>query len=263
MGEWRDSEGEVCAYGWVCEDGRWICFPGLATYTFAPNGRTVTATPTQSADLEAVRETFFHSVLPLALQSMGWEALHGSAVAGSQGAVAICAVSGTGKSTLAYALGRAGYPVWADDAVVINQKEGAPRVASLPFSLRLRAASRAHFGEPKSSFSSSEWHRESDGAKDLPLAAVCVLQREVTSDATRPVRLRRLPAAEAFPALLEHAYCLDLKDNFRKARMIDHYLTLGDAVPVYSVRFSPGFEYLPELVDTVARVCLRGAEAAV
>ncbi len=261
VGEWRDSDGEVCAYGWVCEDGRRIDFPGLATYTYTLNGSVVTATPTQGADLGAIRETFFHSVLPLVLQSMGCEALHASAVIGSRGVLAICAVSGTGKSTLAYALGRAGFPVWADDAVVIRQGEGTPRVASLPFTLRLRAASRAYFGESANSFS-AEWYQESGGSKDLPLAAVCVLQREESSDSICPVRLQRLSAAEAFPALLEHAYCFDLDDNQRKVGMIDHYLTLADTVPVYSVRFTPGFEHLPELVEMVAQASLRAEEGA-
>lgn len=83
-------------------------------------GMEVVAFPLPSAPPEPASDAFERSVLPMALQALGGEALHASGVLGPSGLVALCGDSGTGKSTLACALNAYGYLFWADDAVAFE-----------------------------------------------------------------------------------------------------------------------------------------------
>ena len=57
----------------------------------------------------------------------GYEALHAAAVDSPEGVVAIMAPSGVGKSTLAIELLRRGWPLFADDVLILEQTQGAVR----------------------------------------------------------------------------------------------------------------------------------------
>ncbi len=59
-------------------------------------------------------------VLPDVALARGYEALHASALASPAGVVAIAAPSGTGKTTLALALMRRGWQLFADDVLVLG-----------------------------------------------------------------------------------------------------------------------------------------------
>ena len=66
-------------------------------------------------------------VLPSISVMRGYEALHAAAVDSPEGVVAIMAPSGSGKSTLAIELLRRGWPLFADDVLILEQTEGAVR----------------------------------------------------------------------------------------------------------------------------------------
>src|SRR5690606_18526516 len=85
-----------------------------------------------------IQDSYQRCVLPLVLQAAGTEVLHASAVLTPRGVLALCAESGTGKSTLAYGLSRRGYPLWADDAVAFEADETCTNAMPLPFALRLQ-----------------------------------------------------------------------------------------------------------------------------
>jgi hypothetical protein len=64
----------------------------------------------------------------------GYEALHASGVSTDRGVVAITASSGTGKSTLALELLKRGWPLFADDTVVLGRRGDAIEAhPSVPF----------------------------------------------------------------------------------------------------------------------------------
>jgi hypothetical protein len=154
--------------------------------------------------------------------------------------IALCARSGTGKSTLAYGLSRRlGRAVWADDAVAFDTGGPAVRALPLPFRLHLRPASASFFG-------AGPVAAGGDGAEDpVALAAVLVLERDDEPD----IRTRRLTAAEAFTAVLQHAYCFDLDGRPRRRETAERYLELTARVPVWEVRFRAGLDGLPALLE--------------
>lgn len=82
----------------------------------------------------AWRRMLLTRVLPNIGIAHGYEALHASAVLTDRGVVAIAAASGTGKSTLALELVRRGWPLFADDTVVLGRRgEAIEAYPAAPF----------------------------------------------------------------------------------------------------------------------------------
>ena len=238
---WRDEAGTTVAIGQTIGDEHWVHVPSLGAFTFSRRGGGITAVPDPGADQALIEDTFRRMVMPLALQAQGREVLHASAVGLPAGVIALCAVSGTGKSTLACALSERGHTLWADDAVCFEARDAGFQAIPVPFTLRLRPASAEFFGG-----------RGSDGVlhtieSSEPLAAVIVLER---SESSGP-RLERLASADAFSAVLTHGYSFTLNDRERTRAMMRNYLELVDRVPVFRLTFSEGLDRLDALVDMI------------
>lgn len=238
---WLDSDGSPAAYGGSDALSHWMELPGVGSFRFG-GGPHVTAFPAGGVHDETVEDAFRRIVLPMALQAAGEEVLHASAVVGPAGVVAVCAVSGTGKTTMAYALSRRGHPIWADDAVVFDPGDEGVLAQPLPFTLRLKGESATFFdGAPTDTL-------YEPGAERL--AAILVLERDEV------MSVERLDTAAAFPLVLEHAYCFDLDESERKRAMMSSYLDLMARVPAYRVRMQPGLDRLPGLLDRLEREVL-------
>jgi len=223
--------------------------PGLASFRFMATGDVV-AVDRRGAAEARIRDAFQRSVLPLVLQARGLEVLHASAILTDRGVVALCAVKETGKSTIAYALSRRGYPLWADDAVAMQIEERAVRAHPLPFSIRLRPASAAHFGKKAGPAPTLQ-------PSAAPLAALFVLVRD--ESIAEGAMVRRLTAGAALTAILTHAYCFTLADQDRKGRMMEQYLAVIARVPVFEARFGAGLDRLPSILDAIERAAEVGA----
>lgn len=233
---WLDVQGAQVGYGHAEE--AWLHLPGVATFTFGPSG--VEAVAREDVAIEKIRDAHRRLVLPLALQALGQEVLHASAVAFETRAVAFCAESGIGKSTVAYSLARRGHPPCADDAVAIEPGRRGPELIPLPFALRLRPASAAYYGEDAGPL------EVQDPAGRQPLAAICVLQRR-----DEGTGIHRLGRSEAFPAVLAHAYSFGLNDERQRRRMMEHYLSLASEVPVFRVFLASGLSTLAGTLDEI------------
>jgi len=248
---WRDRDGVLCAYGYTVGRHVWMHLPDVASFSFDRDSDRVTATPHASVRPPVIRDAYHRSVLPMILQAHHAEVLHASAVLAQDGVIALCATSGTGKSTLAAGLGRRGYRVWADDAVAVAVTELGFNALPLPFTIRLRPSAAALF-RGVLAVTDATLHSDSAEIKPAPLAAVCVLER--ADDLRRAVKIERLRPAPAFPAVLAHAYCFSLRDLTRKRQMVQQYLDLTARVPVFAVHFESGLDKLPMILDAIERV---------
>lgn len=243
---WRDNDGQVAAIGWSDGGRHRLRMPGVAEYVWADGQDDVHAAPAPDVGRPAVAEAFHRCVLPLALQTRGVQVLHASAVRGPGGVVALCARSGTGKSTLACGLGRRpGHALWADDALAFEVGVGADAALAvpLPFSLHLRPASASYFGARPATPTTTA------AAEAVPLAHVVVLER--AADGEPAVAARRLSDAEAFTGVLAHAYCFDLDAPALRRMTAERYLALVARVPVHALRFRPGLDAVPALVEAL------------
>jgi hypothetical protein len=238
---WRDGAGAVVALGQTIGDYHWVHVPGRGAYSFPRHDGDVTAVPEPGTEGHLVEDTFRRIILPLALQAQGHEVLHASAVRTPDGVLALCAVAGTGKSTLACALSRRGHRLWADDAVCLELAGRGVQVSPLPFTLRLRPASAAFFGgAPRQGAV-----RVPD--ESAPLARIFVLERLENGGP----EIEALTAAAAFRDVLTHGYCFSMQDRMRNAAMVQNYLRVVDRVPVFRVKFSGGLDRLDETLDVI------------
>ena len=244
---WRSADGQPVAFSTSQGDRRRLHWPGVATFDFSVGGNIISATPHPPVRTDLIHEAFQHSVLPLALQALGQEAIHASAVLTPGGVVGFCGHAEAGKSTLAYALSERGYPAWSDDAVVFEVERHEARAVRLPFAFRLRPASAAFFGrEPGLQRGSGE-----AGFLRAPVAALCVLTR-TAADADAPgFTITRLAGRDALHAILEHALCFDWHNAASKQALLVHYLTLASAIRVFAVSIQPSLERLSRVVDAL------------
>jgi hypothetical protein len=257
-----DARGDLLAYCRTENGTLRVDLPDLASFSYERGASHVRAIPHRPFSPGFILDTYHHCVLPLILPALGTEVLHASAVVGTDGVAAFCGVSGTGKSTIAVALARRGYAIWADDAVAVDMTEPEPAAVPLPFTVRLRADSTRFLdaaGERGTSIAA-----DPVDAQCSPLAVLCMLRRTPgmlrrTPDATATVAVERLDAAATCRAALAHAYCFSVNDPAQKRRTISNYLALAGRVPAYEVRFCPGLEHLPVVLDAIQAIVGRAA----
>jgi hypothetical protein len=248
----HDARGDLLAYCRAVNGALCVDLPDLASFSYERGASHVRAIPHRPLSPGFILDTYHHCVLPLILPALGTEVLHASAVVGAEGVAALCGVSGTGKSTIAVALVRRGYAIWADDAVAVDTAEPEPTAVPLPFTVRLRSDCARSLGAAHAQGMPAAVHTE-----PAPLAVLCLLRR--TPDATATVTVERLEPASACLAALAHAYCFSVKDLAQKRRTIQNYLTLTARVPAYEIRFRPGLEHLPAVLDAIEKVVGRAS----
>ncbi len=146
---WPYPDGRICGRAFIDGPDRWLNWEDAGLFHFTTESAVVRAWPKTGMDEDAVHDAFDHDVVAIVLQAQGWQAMHASAAAGERGALLLCGVTHSGKSTLAYALGRT--RPWrhaADDYAVFSIEAGQPMLWSRPFLPRLRTATRDHFETP-------------------------------------------------------------------------------------------------------------------
>ena len=258
---WRDIHGVASAFAEVIDNKHWLHLPGLATFTFSPCGDEIAADVPSHVREELVVDAYRRKVLPMALQVCGREVLHASAIRSSAGVHALCGISETGKSTLAYGLNRRGYAVWADDSVVFEISGSGGTTILLPFKVKLRPPSAKHFGVDEHPPAVDLTHYDFPlGTEAAPLATVCILRRANCADS--PVAVKRLSLSEALSASLDHACCFIPQSDDRKRRMIHNYLDLAAQTPFFDICFQPGLENLPAVLDAIEGVLVQDSSRA-
>ena len=244
-----DRDGAPCAYGSRRAGELWLEVPNVATFHLRPGEAVVNAAPEESVDAEAVLDAYYGAALPLVVQATrGLEVLHASAVrAPSRGDVAaFCGSSESGKSTVAFGLASRGYGHWGDDALAFRTDTGQTVTAvGLPFTVKLREASAAHFGaspEVSQVMEKFAW-------SPSPLGTVFVLEASNGDRSGDAVVVERMSSSEALHALLPNAYRFRPQTDERRRQAMRSYLELVASVPVFRARFPRGLDRLPEVLD--------------
>ena len=248
-----DHEGRICAYTRAVDGSGWLYLPGLAGYRFPAEDGCIEARPEVDASPDMVTDAYYRVALPMALQAAGYEVLHASAVGDGRGLHLFCGASRSGKSTIAYALGRRGFQVWADDAVAFKVGAGGITAIPVPFVLRLRGEVADFFEVPtrnRQANAKTEALRD-QGVGPREIASISLLERGRNST------IARLSASESLPAVLYHSFYFSLQDSFILQRMATQYLELVAGVPLFRVSLRPGLDALADLLDDLERRVLR------
>jgi hypothetical protein len=246
---WCDDAGRAFAVGRTAGDERWIDWSGLGTFHFRSASSSVHFRPVPGVEPGYATDVFARVVQPLILQAQGLPVLHGSAVIGPGGAIVFCGVSGTGKSTVAYAMGaRPDFRQIADDAVVMRDDgRGGFEMVPIAFRPRLRASAAGYFGVSASPTVAPP----APCSGGVPLNAVILLSQDAPASAAEPPRLSRTPPASAFSAILTHAHCFDETDRLSVSHMVNTYLSIAATVPVFCLTYRPDFSAIEQLAETI------------
>jgi hypothetical protein len=249
---WRDGQGSFLAYCYANKEVAWIEWPEVANFRFDKQTGRVVAFPTPFAKTELIEDVYRRTIVPVVLQALGIEVLHASAIATPDGIVAFCAKSGTGKSTLSYALHQRGYQLWADDAVALEITDARVSSFFLPFAMKLRPEAKAFFGVEVAPAFPLFPKIESAIEKSVPaqIAKLVILHRVQPGET---VSARPLSSVQAFATLLPHAYCFSLRDRGRKQVMMQNYLDLVARVPVFELCIEAGMDKLPMILNCIER----------
>lgn len=257
---WRGrlGDGEIFAVEWGEEGDLLFSYGKRARFHLDRDAARLGCVPADatSADWQRVLIT---RVLPNVSLARGREALHASAVATPAGVVAVAAPSGMGKSTLAAELMRRGWPLFADDTVILERSAGAVI---------------AHPASPHTNLPATE----ADGEFEPPGSTLAVLAGErwlaVESASERPGKLAALVLLERGPgARLEATplqasplaiapYMLGLPEEQadRAAARFALYSDLVDAAELLRLTADPAARP-PDLADTLESALDLGSRA--
>jgi hypothetical protein len=246
---WHDKDGRPVGRAYANGDVHVVELDRVGRFTFRPDSSEVRGYREPRVPEDVFEDYFSRWILPVAAQVRGLEVLHASAVLGPQGVGVFSAASEAGKSTLAYALGVRGYRIWTDDALAFTVAGGRPETVDLPFRLRLRPGSAAHFGiDAPAGGRAVVAASDSAQHERAPIEVVFLLERSAEGPA---VRIEKVAALEAFPTLVEQSYHFGAENSERKRAMLSSYLTLATGVPVYRLVMATGLANLDAVVAAV------------
>lgn len=239
---WGEEGGLACAHGVIFEHEVRIYVPDVGVCEIDRRTRRAVFSACETATPTLVQDALYRVVLPLALPALGYEVLHASAVWGRRGVLALAAVSGTGKSTVACAMAQHdGIALWADDAVVVDVSSDEARTLALPFRPKLLPDAAGHLGRP----SLKDRVVPEQGAVSLelsvPLVGLLLLER---GSHKGPVQLERLTPLQALRGVLPHAYAFNVRDPEMKRGLLQTYTRLSDMLPIYRAVLPNGLEHV-------------------
>ena len=242
MQRWVDTEKRLVATGGRLRGRWWMHWRGLATFWFTEDG-AVTAEPAKGATDAALRDIFVRGVVPTVMLARGFEALHAGAILDRGGVVGLCAVSGTGKSTISLALAATGAGHFADDTLLYRVTANHPTASRLPFPVRVDASARAALGDRIAA-------DEGSIPGEAPIHRIYHLVRDVSVDPRQP-RFESVSVSRGFEILLTHAHPFDMGDEDRRRAFIENLMTLSRHVEVCECRFAPDLAALPALAESL------------
>src|SRR4051812_33926537 len=240
------------------------------TFEVSENRRDITFEPVSGGNLNTARTDLVSRVLLSCVSTGNVTWLHGSAVRIGDSAVAFLGASGTGKSTLALALDRAGAQHICDDTLPV-QATPDPVIYPSDRIIRLRPDSRRHLASHASAI-----RRETDSKFVLtqdairrntasrldetetartPLGALYLLTLVPTFGTLQPAgrRMKRqlLPPRLAVPALIQHIKLGPVMRAGDPAHYMQQLGVIARAVPVYELRVPRDWAVVDEVVAEI------------
>lgn len=255
-----DQNGRYCFSLHRCPGSYAVHIPDCGRFELDLNGVRVHVQPLTGTPPNLLDYFFYNLVAPLALRLQGLVVLHASAVLANQSAILFLGNSGSGKSTLAAALATFGWPFFADDAVILEQKNTCFNVLPGRPAIHLRDDSAQVLFESAFCEDGCE-----SGVKpamvangimpqamgDYPLSTIFILANESEEIGIEPVSgaERVISITEQLFRIKEYSKA-DLNSQFREVA------ELASSVPMFRISYPRSYSYLgpiKERIDTVLR----------
>jgi len=254
--EWIRPGGGVAARFFREPAGYLLRFPGVADFEVDAEGRAATCFPAPGTADDAYWRVYNHQVTPLMLSLGGALVLHASAVEVCGRAMGFVGGSGAGKSTLAASFVGAGQRFLADDALLVEARDEPPVAHPVPAALRLYPDSLDALARMDGAgrLARGEAHQ-----RDTP----CVLGHLFILDGeSADPQVESVSGAEAFIALVRHAFHVDPADRQRGALHFAALAALARSARVARLRYPRRYEALAAVRELVTlEVAFAGARA--
>jgi hypothetical protein len=262
------SQGTPWLFWAKDSDGYLLHFKDLADFLVHPDGcRIECLVAARGVSATTLRHLLIDHVLPRALNRIGFDALHATAVVCGSRVCAFVAEAGTGKSTLAASLHLDGCPTFADDCLVLRDTDpliampAYPGVRLWEESFRALGGSIRERGTPVAQYTAKTRQlgdAEGFRAEPLPLGRIYLLERqpaEASPSASLAPRVEHLKAGEAFAALMASTFPLDITDSTMLARHFRLLSRVAAEIPIRRLILPTDFAALPAINSLILRDC--------
>ncbi|MDX1401962.1 MAG: hypothetical protein R3245_08575, partial [Kiloniellales bacterium] len=242
------------------DDSFLLRFPGLIDFAISNDARQIKVWPAPRTQMETFCHLLLDQVLPRVLAQQGRLVVHAGAARVGDRAIAFIGNTGSGKSTLTASLHAAGYPLLADDGLVLMQREGVTLALPTYPSLRLwpdaiaslfiqapKVATMAQYSSKRRITMTENW-AQTEGP--LSLASFYVIEQRAAAD-DASVSLSRLTPSEACIAIIANSFQLDVTDGPRAAELFAIASNISENVPVFSLVYPREYERLPEVHEAI------------
>ncbi len=206
---------------------------------------------------DAARVDIMGRVLATAMHAAGDVCFHASAVAIEREAIAFLGSKGFGKSTLAWALVRAGARLLTDDTLRV-QLDGGPLAFPGVHELRLRSDAATRLPPAPREARPSGDRMVVDAleidrlqAEAVPIAALYLLSPVTALPGGAAARVSALPPVPSALSLVRHAKIAPLLTGCEAVALLDRVVALARRVPVRLLEVSRDFTRLDEVVADV------------
>jgi hypothetical protein len=233
-----------------------LAFDDTGRFDIDPAGHAILWRAPENAAPEAARLDVMGRVLATALHAAGDVCFHASAVALGDEAIGFLGAKGFGKSTLAWALVRAGARLITDDTLAV--RFGSPALA-LPgvHELRLRSDT-AHALVPPEHESRVSGDRvvvedlDTIRLQDAPVRLACLyLLSPRARDAPVGARTFPVPAVASALSLVRHAKIGPLLSGQEAGPLLDRIAAVVGSVPVRLLEYPHDFTRLDDVVGDI------------
>lgn len=231
---------------------------GLCEFQISRDGSRISCRPWAKVPWSDVRPFLVGRILPLALNLRGTLTLHSGAVLLPNGAIALAAKSGTGKSNMLTALACMGYRLIADDMLAVSERGvniqvelGTSQVRLTEESLRFLRSSLPPNQKIESDSDKVRVFLREDTipADPMPLQAVYLLNRR--PEERGDTEIKTLPPKEALLALAKNVSNLILMERPQLSQQFAAISRLVQKVPVKTLSYSSGIETLPAVCQAL------------
>jgi len=258
--QWTPEGGETSLSFARIENGYLLRFHGLADFEVSADGAVIACQPLPGVPAVTVRHLLLDYVTPLVMSLRGRLVLHASAVLTPRGAVAFAGQTGQGKSTLAASLAHRGFPVVADDCLLLEDDRGCSVVMQSYPGLRLwpdvvaELFEQAPMPSPVAHYSEKVRvpfdEKNGTTADRVPLWRLFLFHSAGTVDPTG-IEIERLAGRDAFVEILKRAYVLDVRDGATIFRLFDGVSRVVARTAVYGLNYPYDFSLLPRVGEAV------------
>jgi len=264
---WLSLEGEETSLFYRESDEYVVRFPDRADFIISLDRQTVACTPAPGVPDAVIEVLYFNQIVPLVMGFNGDLVLHASAVVIEGRAVAFLGPTRRGKSTLAAAFAKAGYPFLTDDGLILDSDDEDYWVRPRAPALRLCSDSEAAIlRSPERRIGREDLKGRIVAGSEIPfhnqpvpLAAIYLLPEPQRRDRTEMLPLSR---PLALSELLKHSFILDVEDRQRVGDLFNRLANLVERIDCFALDYPRRYPELPGVLDSIIRHVRRGGHSS-